>query len=512
MKKLIKSGLFTTLLLAVAVVAAAVFVDPSCLMGMGFITNASEYNGKENEDVILRPVFTGPDVKGMGIKVIFTGRAGSVKLTFFSALSKILKAYASGFQGEAGLAGKLQKKFTLAEFKAEAKYSKQDYKNTILELVTNRPGFQNDITGTAVLEAEQALFQAAIKADVLRLFWLADTTKKFVLNGLRYDSSANVSVTYDSNTGVYSYVSGGADIYYNVINGVWKNIFADASTSPNRSQVKRIALSNGTVAQVTTATLTGTSGTANLIVNGVSYLATFTTNLTTSAANFVTTHAAALLALDIVVTSSGAGVIFTSNIAGQPFSAVTVANVSGDLSSTIVATTANTPAQDLAADEAQSTMALMMKGAPKELKALLPPTATTFEGTDKGVANAMINAATLRFYCTNTWIENYMETLETDGTEQARSMMIDGVERLTYRGIPLIPMGIDTYIANDFISPYPHRCILSTPENLVLVINGQSEGSETKMWFNPDENENRQRTQFEMGANYFLPELMVAAY
>lgn len=512
MKKLIKSGHFTTLLLAAVVIASAVFVGPGCLMAMGFITNGSEYNGKENEDIILRPVFTGPDVKAMGIKVIFTDRSGSVKLTFFSALGKILKAYADGFQGGAGVAGKLQKKFALAEFKAEAEYSKQDYKNTILELIAKKNG-NNDITGTAVMEAEQSLFQAAIKADVLRIFWLGDTTKKFVLNGLRYDSSDDVVVTYNSNTGVYTYISGGADIYYNVINGVWKNIFMDASTTPNRSQVKRVVVSNGTVAQVSTATLTGTSGTANLTINGVAYLATFTTNLTTSAANFVTTHAATLLALDIVVTSSGADVIFTSNVAGQPFSAVTVANVSGDLSATIVATTANTAAQDLGPDEAQGYMKTMFNSAPKELKSLLPPTATTFEGPDKGVQNTdMINVATLRFYCTNSWIENYLDTLETDGTEQARTMMIDGVERLTYRGVPLIPMGIDAYLNADFISPYPHRCILSTPENLVLVMNGQAEGSATEMWFNKDENKNRQRTQFEMGANYFLPELMVVAY
>lgn len=502
-----------TALLFIAVVAASVFIDPSCLMGMGFITNASEYNGKENEDVIIRPVFTGPDVKAMGIKVIFTGRAGSVKLTYFSALSKILKAYASGFQGEAGLAGKLQKKFTLAEFKAEAKYSKQDYKNTILELVTNRPGFQNDITGTMVLEAEQALFQAAIKADVLRLFWLADTAKKFVLNGVRYDSSANVLVTYDSNTGVYSYVSGGADIYYNVINGVWTNIFADASTTPNRSQVKRIVVNNGTVAQAETQTLASTSGgTITLTINGVEYSQAYATSVAATVTAWFTTHAAALAALDITVTNPSSGALtFTSAVAGQPF--VLVATSAGTGGTwTRSAVTANTGAQDLGADEARDYMALMMKNAPKELKALLPPTATTFEGADKGVANAMINVATTRFYCTNTWIENYLETLETDGTEQARTMMIDGVERLTYRGIPLIPMGIDIYLASDFISPYPHRCIMSTPENLVLVLNGQSEGSETKMWFNQDENENRQRTQFEMGANYFLPELMVVAY
>ena len=84
-----------------------------------------------------------------------------------------------------------------------------------------------------------------------------------------------------------------------------------------------------------TATLTGTSGTANIIVGGVNYLATFTTNLTTSATNFVTSHAAALLALGITVTSSGAVLTFVA--ATATFPTITDANVSGDLDSTIAA-------------------------------------------------------------------------------------------------------------------------------------------------------------------------------
>jgi len=85
-------------------------------------------------------------------------------------------------------------------------------------------------------------------------------------------------------------------------------------------------------------TLTGTSGTANIVVGGVNYLATFTTNLTTSAANFVTSHGATLLALGITVTANTGVLTFVADT--DDFPTITAANVSGDLDATIAASSA----------------------------------------------------------------------------------------------------------------------------------------------------------------------------
>ena len=81
-------------------------------------------------------------------------------------------------------------------------------------------------------------------------------------------------------------------------------------------------------------TLTGSSGTANITINGVTYLATFASTLTVTASNFVTTHKKALAALGIDVRSTGAVLIFTGS-----GGAVTIANVSGNLSGTALADT-----------------------------------------------------------------------------------------------------------------------------------------------------------------------------
>lgn len=80
----------------------------------------------------------------------------------------------------------------------------------------------------------------------------------------------------------------------------------------------------------TDVTLTGTSGTANININGTNYLATFSSTLTVTATNFVATHKAALKALNISVVSNGTQLRFT----GANPSVFAIANVSGDLAGT----------------------------------------------------------------------------------------------------------------------------------------------------------------------------------
>jgi hypothetical protein len=82
-------------------------------------------------------------------------------------------------------------------------------------------------------------------------------------------------------------------------------------------------------------TLTGTSGTANITINGTAYLATFSSTLTVTATNFAALHLKALAALGITVRSAGVKVIFTGARAGT----FAIANVSGNLSGTALADT-----------------------------------------------------------------------------------------------------------------------------------------------------------------------------
>lgn len=90
--------------------------------------------------------------------------------------------------------------------------------------------------------------------------------------------------------------------------------------------------------QTQALTLTGTSGTANINVGGVDYLATFNTNLTTTADDFRVAHAAAILAATGAVVTDLAGVLtFTDSSSSFPI--ITVDNLTGNLSATIGALT-----------------------------------------------------------------------------------------------------------------------------------------------------------------------------
>jgi hypothetical protein len=104
------------------------------------------------------------------------------------------------------------------------------------------------------------------------------------------------------------------------------------------------AVSNATAArkQKDTVTLTGTNGTANIsIVNGINRNATFVTTLTQTATNFVTAYAADFLGVGVVLTSSGADLIFEANVAGVPFTSPIITNLTLTLNGTVANTTTN---------------------------------------------------------------------------------------------------------------------------------------------------------------------------
>lgn len=91
-----------------------------------------------------------------------------------------------------------------------------------------------------------------------------------------------------------------------------------------------------------TITLTGSSGTATIAAaGGLSKTATFNGDLATTAADFKNANATAYLAKGIVLTNSGADLIFESN-AGDDFTTPTITNATLTLSGTVAVTTAHT--------------------------------------------------------------------------------------------------------------------------------------------------------------------------
>lgn len=434
---------------------------------MGLITHSLSYSKESLTEFILKPLFIQNDIRD--IISIRTDIQGSEKLDFISTLSKITKAYARGtsFTSSTGVTV-TQKTLNVVKMKAQVDQAGSTFFGWVKEHALKKGYEWDDISGTIFEEIVAEVFMRALKADLQRQVFLGDTLKEIGVTGV-------------------------ADTDYKEYDGFWTRIIADFK-SVAIPAAQRVTLSNAAVKQVDTATLTGTAGTANITVNGVDYLATFATDLTTTAANFVTSHAATIAAREhgIVVTSSTTTVIFTAGVEGRPQTISNPTNVSGNLAGTTAATTANTLPADLASDEAEAALKNMWKAMPNEMKELKDA---------------------LKLMCTSSFLENYRETLEADGTEAAHMKLINGTPTLTFRGIPLIERGEwDTHLGADFVGYYPHRALLTLPENLVFGTDLASADTLAEMYYRKHEQENVFRVQYKAGTQYIHSNYIVAAY
>ena len=108
--------------------------------------------------------------------------------------------------------------------------------------------------------------------------------------------------------------------------------------------------------------------------------------------------------------------------------------------------------------------------------------------------------------------ENYEESLLSGSLDSVRAAKINGIDRLSFRGIPVVDIQADAYLTA--VGDLPESwAILTDSRNLAVAVNTSDfPGSEVSMWYNPDQMENRQRATFMAGCDYLLPELIVVSY
>lgn len=95
--------------------------------------------------------------------------------------------------------------------------------------------------------------------------------------------------------------------------------------------------------QVETLTLEGINGTATIVTGTLSHTATFSTDLATTAQNFVTTNLAAYDAKGIILSRSGNAIVFTAKVSGVPFSQPVITNTTGNLTGIVEGTFTDKP-------------------------------------------------------------------------------------------------------------------------------------------------------------------------
>lgn len=447
-------------------------------------SNLSPYTKQDLVDQFFVPLFIEKSRITDEFTVI-TDVKTSKQLLRISPLDKITKGYQRGasFTPSTGVTIS-PRTLTVAHMKAQVEQSPDEFWNTVYQIALAKGVDMNNIENTPELKAIfMEAFHDAIARDAVRQGWLGDTAKETM-----------------TNTGGLFSPSGAADEHYKEYTGVWPRVIGEfaAGTIPSGQRLDINISGYQTVvavANVKTATLTGTSGTGNVNINGVDYLATFSGDLTTTAANFVTAHAATILARHgrCVVTSSGADIIVT---AGQPGlnTLVTVTNVSGNLAGTVANTTAAVRNTTLKAGAAKDILQALYEKRTNEL--------SEFDENDS------------RFYVTRTVYENYLAYLQTQtGSEAAFITLVDGVRTLTFNGIPVIKKpDWDKRIADDFGGVYPHRAMLTAKQALVLGTDGDDDMAKSEAWYNVDEQMNKMRTQYCAGTQIVHESYITAAY
>lgn len=408
------------------------------------------------------------------------------QLLRISPLDKITKGYKHGtsFTPTTNAVQITPRVLRVARMKAEATQTPEEFYNTVYQEVLASGVDMENLDNSEELKAIfMRVFNDALARDAVRQGWLGDTAKEtMVATGSLYSPS------------------GIADVDYKEYDGIWPRVIKEvaAGTIPagQRLDINDTTYQNvAAVKAKKTLTITGTSGTALVTINGVDYLATFDTDLATTAANFVTDHAADIAARmgACVVTSSGADIIVE---AGQPGMnvLVSITGATGNLGGSVAATTAAVRNTTLKADAGLAILQGLYEKRTNEL--------SEFDDSEA------------RFYVTRTVYESYLATLQKQsGSEAAYTTLVDGVKTLAFNGIPVIKKADwDKRIADDFGGVYPHRAMLTCKPALVLGTDGDDDMANSEAWYERKEQLNYIRTEYCAGTQIVHEAYVTVAY
>lgn len=295
----------------------------------------------ENGDLASTPLIlydAGTTTSGTSVTINHTlaggtqSTAGAMKvLRQYAILSGYLSLYAATLKGECYDVGM---NVTLYDIMRLKPYS-------LLQI--NELGglfYLNKITNFDPYSGKEA------KAQLIRMFKidkpldLEEVTERFATDYAAAFAVVGITATY--------------------FNGANKTIILTAST-PGTDMTEYPAVETiadnlkGTIANVATnvvaqarrdtVTLTGTSGRAAIVCNGVSRTAVWNASLIQTATDFVTANAADYLAAGVVLTRSSQVLIFTAAVAGTNFTAATtISNILPDLSGSVATIQVNVAA------------------------------------------------------------------------------------------------------------------------------------------------------------------------
>ena len=117
----------------------------------------------------------------------------------------------------------------------------------------------------------------------------------------------------------------------------------------------------------------------------------------------------------------------------------------------------------------------------------------------------------LAFFVSSDIYHKYEKFLDQMGAEASYAGVVDGRNGLTYHGIPVVDISLNSYLP--LTSLHQSFVLLTDRRNLALAVNtADMPGNEVRMWYNPDEMENRQRAVFMVGCEILDEEMFLYAF
>ncbi len=122
----------------------------------------------------------------------------------------------------------------------------------------------------------------------------------------------------------------------------------------------------------------------------------------------------------------------------------------------------------------------------------------------------LFNDGQVAFFVSPEVYNAYQEYLDTSFGTAAYSDVQAGRRQLMYHGFPVVEVNLEPAISSSKLSK--NFVIFTDRRNIVLAVNtADVPGSEIRMWYNPDEMENRQRAVFAIGCDILDDEIVCAA-
>ena len=122
----------------------------------------------------------------------------------------------------------------------------------------------------------------------------------------------------------------------------------------------------------------------------------------------------------------------------------------------------------------------------------------------------LYNDGQVAFFVSPGIYQQYEAHLNSNFGEAAYADSQYGRKQLMFHGFPVVEINLEPAITSSSLSQ--DFVIFTDRRNLVMAVNtADSPGSEVRMWYNPDEMENRQRAVFAIGCEILDEELVCAA-